>query len=142
MNLIELRKLRDEARRLNDKIKTSCLSLLISEVEREVLGVKKPKNETNEIYSKVKSSIESNTAVLNSKGASEETIQKLTTENNILSELLPKKLSLEQLKTVIMGLIESNPSINKGGIMGQLKTKYPNMVDNNQAIIILKELGL
>lgn len=122
------------ARKAHDSAKASLLTTLLGEAE--MIGKNDGNRQTTdaEVQEVIQKFVKNNKltiAALKDIGA-----EQFHKENEILSEYLPKMLSEEELKTVIL----SYGTKNMGEIMKQLKANHAGMYDGQLASKIAKAL--
>lgn len=135
MNITEVKKMRMIAKKEKDTVAANILTLVVGEYETS-----EKRGETPDIVKIATKLKKSNTEVLGLMKANREVnasnIQKLTQENVVLTQLLPKQMTEDEL----INAIGKSGANNIGMVMKFLGANYPNQYDKQLASKLAKDL--
>ena len=132
-----------EARKARNTEKSAFLSTLLSEVER--IGKDNGNRQTTdeEAVKVVKKFIKNAEETITVGEKSGKDVSASKREVEILNSYLPQQLNVEQLTTIINGIIKTLPEKTPkatGKIMGELKANYNGQYDGKMASDLVKQL--
>ena len=126
MNIAEVKKMRMNAKRNKDKVTASILTLVMGEYE-----TKEKRGETPDIVAIAQKLIKSNTETMTTRPD-----DKLVAENQVLTQLLPRQMSEDELREAIT----NSGATNIGMVMKYLGENHANTYDKKLASKIAKEV--
>ena len=138
-----IRSTRLQALKNREALKLSTLSVLLGDIENKFTGGEIIHDEA--VIAIIKKFISNNNETikqLEEKYATAEldSISKLNKENEVLTEFLPKQLTQDEIRAILVLYINENPTTNIGELMKFMKTQYAGLYDGSQVSNLAKEL--
>ena len=130
------------ARKTKDKVLSSILTLLVSEIDN--IGINDGKRDTTEeetikVLQKFKKNASENALAKEKLGGTKDEIKVFNEESLVYESYLPKLMSEDELKTAIEVMVKDGAN-NIGVIMGKLKKEYGGQYDGGMASEIAKSI--
>jgi len=130
------------ARKTKDKVLSSILTLLVSEIDN--IGINDGKRDTTEeetikVLQKFKKNASENALAKEKLGGTKDEIKVFNEESLVYESYLPKLMSEDELKTAIEVMVKDGAN-NIGVIMDKLKKEYGGQYDGGMASEIAKSI--
>lgn len=144
MQLIkEIKNAQLEARKNKDKLSSSVLTALISEIT--AVGKNNGNRETTDdeaikIITKFKKGCDENKRILKNRLNSEDKILEIENEVKIYDRFLPKLMSERETEMAVNSILLEMAHPNMGQVMGALKKEYGSSLDMSIASRIVKKI--
>ncbi|NLF25637.1 MAG: GatB/YqeY domain-containing protein [Deltaproteobacteria bacterium] len=131
-----------EAMKTKDKVQLDTLRALLTAIQYEEIRKKSEDLPPEDINAIIKNEIKKRRETIDfaEKGGRSEALPQLKQEIEILERYLPKQLSAEELETILLEMKNSNPTLNMGAAMKQLKEKHAGLYDGKLASELAKRL--
>ena len=131
-----------EAMKAKDKVQLDTLRALLTAIQYEEIRKEIDELPSDDINAIVKNEIKKRRETIEfaEKGGRPEALPQLKQEIEILERYLPKQLNAEELEGILLKMKSSDPALNMGAAMKQLKEKHAGLYDGKLASELAKRL--
>ena len=123
-----------QARKNKDTLKTDLLTTLISEIQKKAKDDKNRDVTNDDCISVIRKFLNNSQEVLKFR-SSDDTLKEI----EILNSYLPQQLNEQEMRQIVLSLIEQYPAIKIGDVMNHFRQYHSGQFDGKLLLIVVKE---